>query len=166
MSSSSLATLRLVLRAASSRLAFMAGETRHVYTSLFRAMHYSVMQSGGLDQLTDGPTSPHWIPRFPRDGPPTHRGQFGMPCYALNLHDDSRILVLDVNLPNVDSPEACRDVMRPSPAMKVIMFSAFHDPNARHSFPEHPPSSRNSRRLICCRPSSACISIDADALGA
>ena len=44
------------------------------------------------------------------------------------------VVVLDVNLPNVDSLEACRDIVRSNPTMKVIMFSAFHDPNARQSF--------------------------------
>ena len=44
MSSRSWATLRLVARAASSSPAFVAGETRHVYTSVFPAMHYSVVQ--------------------------------------------------------------------------------------------------------------------------
>ena len=45
ISSNNLATLRFVLRAASSRLAFIAEDRRHVYTSLLRDMHYSVMQS-------------------------------------------------------------------------------------------------------------------------
>ena len=44
------------------------------------------------------------------------------------------MLVLDVNLPNVHSLEACREITRSNPRMKVIMFSAIDDPNARQSF--------------------------------
>ncbi len=44
------------------------------------------------------------------------------------------VLVLDVNLPNVHSLEACREITRSNPRMKVIMFSAIDDPNARQSF--------------------------------
>jgi two-component system invasion response regulator UvrY len=38
------------------------------------------------------------------------------------------VIVLDVNLPNVHSLEACREIRRVNPAMKVIMFSAMDDP--------------------------------------
>jgi DNA-binding NarL/FixJ family response regulator len=53
---------------------------------------------------------------------------------AQRLHPD--VLVLDVNLRNVHSLEACRGILRSNPTMKVIMFSASDDPNARQSFIE------------------------------
>ena len=34
------------------------------------------------------------------------------------------VIVLDVNLPNVDSLRACRDITRMNPEIKVIMFTA------------------------------------------
>lgn len=37
------ASERRPLRAASSRLSFRAGETRQLYTALFRIMHYTVV---------------------------------------------------------------------------------------------------------------------------
>jgi CheY-like chemotaxis protein len=43
------------------------------------------------------------------------------------------VIVLDVNLPNVQSLEACREIRRVNPAIKVIMFSAI-DPNASQAF--------------------------------
>jgi CheY-like chemotaxis protein len=43
------------------------------------------------------------------------------------------VIVLDVNLPNVHSLEACREIRRVNPAIKVIMFSAI-DPNASKAF--------------------------------
>ena len=46
------------------------------------------------------------------------------------------VIVLDVNLPNVYSLEACREIMRVNPAMKVIMFTAMDDPNAGQAFVE------------------------------
>ena len=46
------------------------------------------------------------------------------------------VIVLDVNLPNVHSLEACREIMRVNPAMKVIMFTAMDDPNAGQAFVE------------------------------
>ena len=46
------------------------------------------------------------------------------------------VIVLDANLPNVHSLEACREIMRVSPAMKVIMFTAMDDPNAGQAFVE------------------------------
>ena len=44
------------------------------------------------------------------------------------------VIVLDVNLPHVDSLEACREISRVSPEMKVIMFTGAPDPNAGHEF--------------------------------
>ena len=46
------------------------------------------------------------------------------------------VIVLDVNLPNVHSLEACREMTRLNPRMKVIMFTADSDPNAGQSFVE------------------------------
>ena len=76
------------------------------------------------------------------------------------------VIVLDVNLPNVHSLEACREITRVNPEMKVIMFTAWtiRMPARRSSRPEHPPSYRNWRPSTCCRPSSACVSTEADAL--
>ncbi|OFW00537.1 MAG: hypothetical protein A3I61_12315 [Acidobacteria bacterium RIFCSPLOWO2_02_FULL_68_18] len=54
MSSSSRATLRFVSRAVSSRLAFVADETRHVYTSVLLGMHYSVVHVGTADPSAAG----------------------------------------------------------------------------------------------------------------
>jgi len=44
--------------------------------------------------------------------------------------------VLDVNLPNVRSLEACREITRMNPEIKVIMFTAVGDPNASKAFLE------------------------------
>lgn len=46
------------------------------------------------------------------------------------------VLVLDVNLPNVQSLEACREMTGVNPAMKVIVFTAMDDPNLRQAFVE------------------------------
>ena len=46
------------------------------------------------------------------------------------------VIVLDVNLPNVHSLEACREMTRVNPRMKVIMFTAMADPNAGQVFVE------------------------------
>ena len=44
------------------------------------------------------------------------------------------VIVLDVNLPNVNSLEACREITRVNPAMKVIMFTVLDDPNVSQTF--------------------------------
>ncbi len=44
------------------------------------------------------------------------------------------MIVLDVNLPNVRSLDACREITRMNPGMKVIMFTAMDDPNASQAF--------------------------------
>ena len=46
------------------------------------------------------------------------------------------VIVLDLNLPHVNSLEACREIRRVSPEMKVIMFTAGADPNAGQAFLE------------------------------
>lgn len=43
------------------------------------------------------------------------------------------VIVLDVNLPNVHSLEACREITRVNPTTKVIMFTAT-DPAASQAF--------------------------------
>jgi DNA-binding NarL/FixJ family response regulator len=44
------------------------------------------------------------------------------------------VIVLDVNLPNVHSLEACRDITRMNPQIKVIMFTAVSDREASEAF--------------------------------
>jgi DNA-binding NarL/FixJ family response regulator len=46
------------------------------------------------------------------------------------------VVVLDVNLPNVHSLQACREMTRANPNVKVIMFTADSDPNAGQPFIE------------------------------
>ena len=46
------------------------------------------------------------------------------------------VIVLDVNLPNVHSMEACREITRVNPTTKVIMFTAMDGPAARQAFLE------------------------------
>jgi DNA-binding NarL/FixJ family response regulator len=44
------------------------------------------------------------------------------------------VVVLDVNLPKVRSIDACREITRVNPAVKVIMFTAQDDPELRAVF--------------------------------
>jgi DNA-binding NarL/FixJ family response regulator len=44
------------------------------------------------------------------------------------------VIVLDVNLPNVHSLEACRQITRVNPETKVIMFTIPSDPHASRAF--------------------------------
>jgi DNA-binding NarL/FixJ family response regulator len=53
---------------------------------------------------------------------------------ALRLAPD--VIVLDVNLPSVDALEACREMTRLNPEMKVIIFTAMTDSNVRQAFLE------------------------------
>ena len=39
------------------------------------------------------------------------------------------VIVVDVNLPNVDGLEACRQITQLNPEAKVIVFSAMNDPD-------------------------------------
>ena len=41
------------------------------------------------------------------------------------------VIVVDLNLPNVNGLEACRQIMQLNPAAKVIVFSAMNDPAIR-----------------------------------
>ena len=51
---------------------------------------------------------------------------------ALRLQPD--VVVLDVNLPNVRSLEACREITRMDPGIKVIMFTAGGDRKLGEAF--------------------------------
>ena len=44
------------------------------------------------------------------------------------------VIVLDVNLPNVRSLEACREIRRANPTTKVVMFTAMADPATSQAF--------------------------------
>jgi DNA-binding NarL/FixJ family response regulator len=44
------------------------------------------------------------------------------------------VIVLDVNLPNVRSLEACREITRANPTTKVIMFTAMGHPAASQAY--------------------------------
>ena len=46
------------------------------------------------------------------------------------------VIVLDVNLVNAHSLEACREITRVNPTTKVIMFTAMNDPATRQAFLE------------------------------
>jgi len=46
------------------------------------------------------------------------------------------VIVLDVNLSNVRSLEACREITRVNPETKVVMFTAVDEPNAKQAFVE------------------------------
>ena len=41
------------------------------------------------------------------------------------------VIVVDVNLPNVNGLEACRQITQVNPAAKVIIFSAMDDPDVK-----------------------------------
>jgi DNA-binding NarL/FixJ family response regulator len=44
------------------------------------------------------------------------------------------VVVLDVNLPNVQSVDACREMTRANPGMKVVVFTAMDDADASQVF--------------------------------
>jgi len=44
------------------------------------------------------------------------------------------VIVLDANLPNVHSLEACREITRVNPTTKVIVFTAMNDPTVSQAF--------------------------------
>ena len=46
------------------------------------------------------------------------------------------LIVLDVNLPNVDSLEACREITRTNHTTKVVMFTALNDAEVSQAFLE------------------------------
>ena len=48
---------------------------------------------------------------------------------ALRLQPD--VIVVDLNLPNVNGLEACRQITQTYPDIKVIMFTAMNDPDVR-----------------------------------
>ena len=41
------------------------------------------------------------------------------------------VIVVDLNLPNVNGLEACRQITQANPEMKVIVFTAMNDPDVR-----------------------------------
>ena len=41
------------------------------------------------------------------------------------------VIVVDLNLPNVTGLEVCRQIIQLNPEAKVIVFSAFNDPDVR-----------------------------------
>jgi len=46
------------------------------------------------------------------------------------------VIVLDVNIPNLNAVQACREITRANPDIKVIMFTVLDDPNAMQAFVE------------------------------
>jgi CheY-like chemotaxis protein len=44
---------------------------------------------------------------------------------------DPDLIVLDVNLPDVDGLQACRQVKQGNPALRVVVFTAADDPDVR-----------------------------------
>ena len=44
------------------------------------------------------------------------------------------VIVLDVNLPNIQSLPACREITRVNPTTKVIVFTAMNDPTVSQAF--------------------------------
>ena len=48
---------------------------------------------------------------------------------AQRLHPD--VIVVDLNLPNVNGLDACRQITQVHPEMKVILFTAMDDPYLR-----------------------------------
>ena len=41
------------------------------------------------------------------------------------------VIVVDLNLPNVNGLEACRQITQLNPAAKVVVFSAWNDPHVK-----------------------------------
>jgi DNA-binding NarL/FixJ family response regulator len=73
------------------------------------------------------------------------------------LHPD--VIVLDVNLPKIHGLEACRQVMRANPKVKIVVFTATIDPDIRQQFLEAGASRLCPRPVsrTCCRPSNSSI---------
>ena len=74
------------------------------------------------------------------------------------------VIVLDVNLSNVHSLEACREITRVNPTTKVIVFTAMTiRPSARRSSRrERLPSYQEWRLETRCRLSSDCVLTETD----
>lgn len=51
---------------------------------------------------------------------------------AAQLQPD--VIVLDVNLPKIHGLEACRQVLRANPKVKVVVFTAMTDPDIKQQF--------------------------------
>ena len=75
------------------------------------------------------------------------------------------VIVVDLNLPNVNGLEACRQITQVNPEAKVIVFSAMNDPDVtqRFSRSEHLPLYIKGRATAACyRPSNACVMTEVD----
>ena len=46
------------------------------------------------------------------------------------------VIVLDLNLPNVNGLEACRQITQVNPHAKIVVFTAMNDPDIRRRFLE------------------------------
>jgi DNA-binding NarL/FixJ family response regulator len=64
------------------------------------------------------------------------------------------VIVLDLNLPNVHSLEACREITRVNPTTKVIMFTAMDVPATRQAFFEAGASAFVSKAAAADLPST------------
>ena len=76
------------------------------------------------------------------------------------------VIVVDLNLPNVNGLEACRQIMQVNPEAKVIVFSAMNDPDVRQRSFEVGASAfvcKGAATATCSRPSNACVTTEADA---
>ena len=75
------------------------------------------------------------------------------------------MIVVDLNLPNVNGLEVCRQIMQVNPEAKVIVFSAMNDPDVKQrSFDVGASAfvSKGGRATAACsRPSNACVTIEA-----
>ena len=70
------------------------------------------------------------------------------------------VIVLDLNLPNVNGLEACRQITQVNPETKVIVFTANDDPDVRQRSFEAGASAfvyKGRATAICSRPSNACV---------
>ena len=75
------------------------------------------------------------------------------------------VIVVDLNLPNVNGLEACRQITQVNPEAKVIVFSAMNDPDVRQRSFEVGASafvSKGRATATCSRPSNGCVTTEAD----
>ena len=77
------------------------------------------------------------------------------------------VIVVDLNLPNVNGLEACRQITQVNPEAKVIVFSAMNDPDVRQRSFEVGASAfvSKGRATTCYRPSNACVTTEVDKTG-
>ena len=77
------------------------------------------------------------------------------------------VIVVDLNLPDVNGLEACRQITQVNPEAKVIVFSAMNDPDVKQRSFEVGASAfvcKGTGDGACSRPSNACVTTEADAL--